>query len=105
MEFFMANREGIIKIDRNVETVNCKGRRPHQWMEFTQANPDLTTESRISQYRYSTGAKENSFVFVQSKKTPEIIPVKYIVPCKHICKSKWKLHRGLPFISEQWKDF
>lgn len=39
MEFFMANREGIIKIDRNVETVNCKGRRPHQWMEFTQAMP------------------------------------------------------------------
>ena len=39
-------------------------------------------ESRILPIH--SGAEENPFAFARSKKTRRIIPVKCIVPCKHI---------------------
>lgn len=81
--FSRLSSPAIIKIDRNVETVNCNSRHPRRWMEFTQAIPR-------NRGPHNTGAKENSFVFVRSKKTSRIIPVKCIVPCKHIFEGEWE---------------
>lgn len=92
---------GIIKIDRNVETVNSDGRHPRDaW------NSLGSRDTARSRGPTMPGAKENSFVFLRGKKTRRIMPVKCIVPCKHIFEGEWTLLTVLArFISERCWDF
>lgn len=90
MEFFPRQPAGIIKIDRNVETVNSKSNlSPPPSTLGIHVSPD--TAKPWATIPEPSGRQRKLVHFRQEQKDTGIIPVKCIVPCKHIFGGEWPL--------------